>query len=186
MKKQQVLTALFEPYKSCNLCPLSALGRAQVVFGYGNADAKFMIIGEAPGAQEDTKGIPFVGRSGKFLTKTLESLGIKREDIYISNVVKCRPPNNRPPALNEISTCKKILLEKEIEIVAPKIICTVGMSALNALIPTKQPLGLLRGKLLYYKNILIFPTFHPAYILRNNKELEKFINDLKEAYQKSR
>ncbi len=185
MNKQQLLNDLFKPYKQCNLCPLGNLGRTQVVFGKGNPNATLMLIGEAPGKKEDIEGIPFVGPSGKLLIKILENLGIKTEDIYITNIVKCKPPKNRTPLFNEISICKKILLEKQIQIIAPQIICTLGKSALNALILSDFALSKVRGSFLLYKTIPLLPTFHPSYILRKQSELNKFAQDLELAYKKS-
>lgn len=182
--KHQLLEELYAPYKNCTLCPLSA-GRTNVVFGRGNPDASLLLLGEGPGRDEDLQGLPFVGRSGKLLSKTLESLGINENSIYITNIVKCRPPNNRAPLPNEVAACTKILLDKQLKIIRPTIICTLGASALKALIETQKGITKIRGTLQPYKDSFIFPTYHPAYILRNNTQLSIFANDLKAAYQLS-
>src|SRR5258708_26049278 len=124
--KQLLLNRLYEPYKKCLMCPLATPTRKSVVFGEGNPDADYMIIGEAPGKDEEEQGIPFVGKSGRFLTKILTQLGINRQDIFITNSVKCRPPNNRKPTTLESKTCKDILLTNQINIIQPKAICTLG------------------------------------------------------------
>ncbi len=186
MKKQPLLDKLFEPYKACQLCPLSDLGRAQVVFGSGNPNATLMLIGEAPGKQEDMQGMPFVGRSGKLLTKALDALCINRDDLYITNIVKCRPPNNRAPLLGEVSICKKILLDNQISIIQPKVICALGTYAFNALFPNNtQGITKLRGNFFNFQDIQLMPTFHPSYILRKPKEFKTLVLDLELAYKTS-
>ena len=182
--KQQLLEKLYEPYKACMLCPLALQGRTQVVFGHGNPNAKLMLIGEAPGKEEDENGLPFVGRSGKLLTATLNALAIKRNDLFITNIVKCRPPNNRAPLSNEIAICKKILLEKQIKIIQPKVICTLGACATFALIEHTASISKIRGQEFNYQGSLLIPTFHPAYILRNQKILPLLAQDLEKAFKK--
>ena len=183
--KQLLLDSLFAPYKNCTLCPLSTQGRTTVVFGEGNPNANLMLIGEGPGKEEDKQGRPFVGRSGKFLTKILTSLGISRKEIYIANIVKCRPPKNRAPLLSELSICKKILLEKQIKIIQPKIICSLGAYATNALLNQKIAITKIRGTTQLYQGVQFLPTFHPAYVLRNTKELQKLTLDLETAFNLS-
>ena len=180
--KQHLLDQLYEPYKKCLMCPLGTLGRKSVVFGSGNPDAKFMIIGEAPGKDEDEQGIPFVGRSGRFLTKILTNLGIKREDIFITNSVKCRPPNNRKPTLLESKTCKDLLLDHQIKIIQPGAICTLGSAATESLLKKPVKMNEIHGKFLYCNSIVVFPTYHPAYIMRNPKKIDSFIEDLKKFF----
>lgn len=165
--KKRALEQLFAPYKSCTQCPLGTQGRTQVVFGYGNAEAKLMFVGEAPGRNEDLEGKPFVGRAGQLLTKIIQALGIERDQVYVSNVVKCRPPQNRTPLPNESATCSSLLLFKEIEILSPDIICTLGAVAAQALIGPKASLSKTRGIFHKAKDIIILPTYHPAYLLRN-------------------
>src|SRR5579872_2582777 len=128
--KQQLLDQLYAPYRNCTMCPLGTLGRTNVVFGEGNPDADLLFIGEGPGAAEDAQGRPFVGRSGKLLTKTLEGLGIKREDVFITNIVKCRPPENRAPTPVEAGICTNLFLYNQIKIIRPKVICVLGATAL--------------------------------------------------------
>ena len=159
-------------YKNCEKCPLAKQGRNQVVFGKGNPNAKLMFIGEGPGRDEDREGIPFIGRAGKLLTKMIEAMKLTREDIYISNVVKCRPPNNRAPLPIESQTCKKSILFKEIEIIQPKIICCLGASAMQAIIGSDMKISKARGTFFEQEfqnqlKIKVIPTFHPAYLLRN-------------------
>jgi len=180
--KKSLLEKLYEPYIKCLSCPLGFLGRKQVVFGAGNPDAEFMIIGEAPGKDEDEKGIPFVGRSGKFLTNILSSLGIKRENIFITNSVKCRPPENRKPKPIEVDTCKNILLFNQIDIIKPKVICTLGSSSLEALLEKSIKISEIHGSLLFFNSSTVIPTYHPAYVMRNKKMLPFFIEDIQRAY----
>lgn len=180
--KEKLLQDLYEPYKNCHACPLGNLGRKNVVFGEGNPDTRLLFIGEAPGKDEDEQGRPFVGRSGQLLNKVLEACGISREDIFITNIVKCRPPNNRLPHPSESSICKSILLYNQIKIIRPKIICTLGSHALQSLIGDEideiLKITKVRGKIFKKDGILIIPTYHPAYILRNKNELETFMKDI--------
>ena len=180
--KHLLLEQLYEPYKKCFSCPLGILGRQNVVFGQGNPDAQLMIIGEAPGKDEDEQGFPFVGRSGKFLTKTLLSLGIDRKEIFITNSVKCRPPQNRKPTPFERKTCKDILLIKQIDIIKPKIICTLGSAAIESLLEKPIKMNETRDSEMFFGSIPIIATYHPAYIMRNPKKLDLFIKDLSLAY----
>ena len=137
-----------------------------------------MIIGEAPGAEEDLQGLPFVGRSGKLLSKTLELAGIAQDDVFITNIVKCRPPNNRVPTQSESTQCKSILLYKQIQIIQPTIICTLGATALCQLINKPVQITKVRGTIIEHENLQIFPTFHPAYIMRNKKQASTFWTEL--------
>ncbi len=177
--KQSLLNELYAPYTNCKLCPLGSLGRTHVVFGRGNPDASLLIIGEGPGRDEDLQGLPFVGRSGKLLSKALDALFISEEEAYISNIVKCRPPNNRAPLPSEAHVCMNTLLKQQISIIRPHVICTLGASAAQFLLDTKTPISRLRGISLDSPfNIPVIPTFHPAYILRNPSALKTFIADL--------
>jgi uracil-DNA glycosylase family 4 len=185
--KQQLLDALYAPYKKCTRCPLGTQGRTQVVFGEGNPDARLMFIGEGPGADEDAQGRPFVGRSGKLLTRIIESTGLTREDVFITNIVKCRPPNNRKPLPTESTTCKQLLLLKQIKIIRPKVICTLGSSALSGLINDDTvKITRARGTPIPFEDSIIIPAYHPAYILRNQKELPLLIADIQKAYEVSK
>lgn len=177
--KQKLLNKLYEPYLQCLACPLGYLGRRKVVFGSGNPDADIIIIGEAPGKEEDLLGEPFVGKSGKFLNKTLENIGLSKDNIFITNIVKCRPPNNRQPSNYELKTCKQILLLNQIKIINPKLICTLGSFALNGLLEKSYQITKIRGSTLFFDNIRIIPTYHPAYVLRNISKKEIWIDDLK-------
>ncbi len=181
--KHKQLADLYVPYSNCQLCPLAVLGRTNVVFGSGNPNAKLLIIGEAPGQNENQQGLPFVGRSGILLDKIFQTIGFKREEIYITNVVKCLPPNNRQPKPIEISQCKKILLEKQIHIIAPQVICTLGAVAANALLENTHSLSTLRGKLQHYNSIPVLVTYHPAYILRKPTAFTFLLQDIEKAYK---
>lgn len=180
--KALLLEKLYEPYKKCFSCPLGKLGRQNVVFGSGNPDAQLMIIGEAPGKDEDEQGIPFVGRSGKFLTKILTSLGIDRKELFITNSVKCRPPQNRKPTPLESKTCKDILLINQINIIKPKVICTLGSAAIEALLEKPVKISEIHGTKLLFDSIIVIPTYHPAYVMRSPKKLDSFIKDIHTAY----
>lgn len=162
--------------EKCNLCR----HRTNIVFGDGNADARLMFVGEAPGANEDQLGVPFVGRAGKLLDKMIEAMGLKRKDVYICNIVKCRPPNNRDPKPEEVKACWQIL-DKQIETVNPEIICTLGRPATQTLLQTDSPIGHLRGKVWAYgpTGTILVPTYHPAYLLRNPSAKKKSWQDLK-------
>lgn len=180
-QKQLQLDQLHQLYQFCTACPLGTSGRKQVVFGEGNPAASLMLIGEAPGREEDEQGKPFIGRSGRLLTASLSQAGIQRSEIFITNIVKCRPPNNRAPRPAESSTCQKLLLWHQIAIIQPKIIATIGACALEPfLTPLQTGLKItqLHGQAFESKNILIVPLFHPAYILRNKTKLPDFIKDI--------
>ena len=176
--KQMLLDTLYTPYHQCQACPLGSLGRTHVVFGQGNPDASLMIIGEGPGRDEDLQGLPFVGRSGQLLNQILDAIDIKREDVFITNIVKCRPPANRQPLPNEMDICKKLLLMDQIKIIKPTVICTLGASALIGLLDHPVKITQVRGQKLSFGTTLLIPTYHPAYILRNPKELTQFAQDL--------
>ncbi|WP_456470769.1 uracil-DNA glycosylase [Caminibacter sp.] len=152
--------------KTCTLCDL-AKTRTNVVFGEGNPKAKLMFIGEGPGEMEDKTGRPFVGRAGKLLTKIIENvLELTRDDIYIANIVKCRPPNNRVPTIEEAETCKPYLL-KQIDIINPEILVCLGKTAFMYLLNTDMPISKVRGQIFEYKGKKVIPTYHPSFLLRN-------------------
>lgn len=182
--KQDLLDKLYEPYKKCVQCPLGFLGRTHVVFGEGNPDAELMFVGEAPGQDEDIQGRPFVGRSGKLLNKALAIADINREDVFITNVVKCRPPNNRTPLPIEINTCISILLIHQIKIIRPKIICALGSVALTTLLGGKHKITQVRGKTFERENFKIIPIYHPSYVLRSPNQEKIFYEDIKLIKQK--
>ena len=154
------LTDLSASLQDCQRCRLSS-GRTQVVFGVGNPKASIMFVGEAPGFYEDRQGEPFVGAAGKLLTELLQSIGLTRSDIYIANVIKCRPPNNRDPLPDEIETCKPFLLQ-QIEFIGPKLVCTLGNFATQTLLEKKVGITKVRGQAIQMPNFLVFPLLHPA------------------------
>jgi len=162
----------------CARCRLGELGRTQVVQSTGNFNAALMFVGEAPGANEDLEGIPFVGRAGQLLTKIIESIGLKREDVFIGNINRCRPPKNRAPEPDECSTCKPFLL-REIAVIRPKAIVVLGATAAHNLLETKEPIGKLRGKFQDYHGTNVMPTFHPAYLLRDPNKKREVWEDMK-------
>jgi len=182
--KKEQLTQLNSAYTNCQACPLAAQGRTQVVFGHGNAQSVLMFVGEGPGKDEDEQGYPFVGRAGQLLTKIIEAMNLARQDVYISNVVKCRPPNNRLPLPIESDTCKNLLLYKEIEIIQPKIICTLGATATQALLGESAKITRARGIFSEFKGIPVLPTYHPAYLLRNPAEKRTVWEDMKKIMEK--
>jgi uracil-DNA glycosylase len=160
--------------KRCRLCST----RTQIVFGSGNPKADLVFVGEAPGADEDMHGLPFVGKAGQLLTKIIESIHLKREDVYICNVIKCRPPNNRFPEKDEIMTCSPFLL-RQLEAISPKIICCLGAAAAQTLLETKSSIGWLRGRFRDYRGAKIIVTYHPAYLLRNPEAKRDVWEDMK-------
>lgn len=149
----------------CKRCGLYKK-RKNIVFGSGNEKAEIVFVGEAPGEDEDIQGKPFVGKAGQLLTKIIEAMGLKRDDVYIANIIKCRPPDNRNPLEDEISACEPFLKE-QLRIINPKIICALGTFAAQTLLKTKEKISSLRGKFYIYEGIKLMPTFHPAYLLRN-------------------
>jgi DNA polymerase len=176
-KRTEKLGAARQRALSCTKCSLSE-SRHAVVYGSGSPDAKLVFIGEAPGHDEDMQGLPFVGRAGQLLTKIIESIGYKRKDVYICNILKCRPPNNRNPLPSEIFVCQDYLTE-QLDVIQPKLICVLGKVAAQTLLKTTTPISLLRGKFYEYHGIALIPTFHPAYLLRNPKDKRLVWEDMK-------
>lgn len=168
--------ALQAAVAGCTRCPLHA-SRTQTVFGVGDADADWMIIGEAPGAEEDRRGEPFVGRAGKLLDEMLRAVGHGRDSVFIANVLKCRPPNNRDPKPDESSACRSHL-ERQIELVSPKIILAVGRIAAQLLLATDAPVGRMRGSVHRLGDTPLVVTYHPAYLLRSPSQKRKSWDDL--------
>jgi uracil-DNA glycosylase len=162
----------------CSRCKLHTLGRSQVVFGVGNPHADLMFIGEAPGYEEDVQGVPFVGRAGQLLTKIIEAIQLRREDVYIANVIKCRPPQNRNPEPDEVDTCEPFLF-RQVQVVKPRVIVALGAFAAKALLRTNDPIGRLRGHVYTYGDARLVPTFHPAYVLRNPASKREVWDDMK-------
>jgi DNA polymerase len=149
----------------CQRCSLGQV-RTNIVFGEGNPKAEIVFVGEAPGGDEDIQGRPFVGRAGQLLTKIIAAMGLKRTDVYICNILKCRPPGNRNPGPEEIAACEPILI-KQLEAINPRVICALGTFAARTLLKTDVPITVLRGKFHAYLGIQLMPTYHPAYLLRN-------------------
>ncbi len=171
------LDALRKEVLKCTACDLAGT-RLNVVFGSGNPHASLMFVGEAPGHDEDIQGLPFVGRAGQLLTKIIEAMGLKREDVYIANILKCRPPNNRAPQPAEILACRENV-RRQIGMIRPKVICTLGKFASQTLLKTETPISALRGNFYEYEGIKVMPTFHPAYLLRNPDDKKLVWGDMK-------
>lgn len=161
----------------CTHCPLGKT-RGQFVFGAGNPEAGLMFVGEAPGEEEDRQGVPFVGEAGQLLTRIIEAMKLRREEVYICNTVKCRPPRNRQPTVEEMAECAPYL-QKQIEIVRPRIICALGRIAAQALLQTSAPLRELRGRLHEYRGIPVLVTYHPAALLRHAEWKRETWEDMK-------
>jgi DNA polymerase len=163
---------------SCTRCKLHTLGRRQVVFGVGNPNADLMFVGEGPGADEDIQGEPFVGRAGQLLTKIIEAIGMTRQEVYIANVIKCRPPQNRNPEPDEVEKCEPFLL-RQIETIKPKVIVALGKFAAQSLLKTTEPITRLRGREYKYRDAILMPTYHPAFLLRNPSSKREVWEDMK-------
>jgi uracil-DNA glycosylase len=163
---------------ACDRCKLHTLGRRQVVFGVGSPQADLMFVGEAPGADEDLQGEPFVGRAGQLLTKIIEAIGLARDQVYIANVIKCRPPGNRNPEPDEVERCEPFLF-RQIDAIQPKVIVALGKFAAQSLLKTTEPITRLRGRVYNYRGAQLIPTFHPAYLLRNPSSKREVWEDMK-------
>jgi uracil-DNA glycosylase len=163
--KKPGLDKIYKTMVDCHLCPLGKT-RRNLVFGDGNPHAKVVFVGEAPGADEDEQGLPFVGRAGHLLTKIIEAMGLSRKEVYICNILKCRPPQNRNPLPDEITACEPFL-KQQLKIISPQIICALGTFAAKTLLRTEVPISVLRGRFHLYEGIKLMPTYHPAYLLRN-------------------
>jgi len=172
------LTALRETVRTCQKCEHLAISRTQTVFGTGNPDADLMFVGEAPGADEDRLGEPFVGPAGELLTRIITAMGLTRDDVYIANVLKCRPdmpkgaPGNRPPTPLEMQRCLPYLRE-QIAIIQPRVLVALGKTAMLGLTGTDESMGAMRGRWFTFENIPLLPTYHPSYLLRNSSNVEK-------------
>ncbi len=171
-----------ESIKDCKKCKLCT-GRKNIVFGVGNKNADIMFIGEGPGADEDAQGIPFVGKAGQLMNKAFDAVGIEREEVYIANIVKCRPPNNRDPESDEVLSCINYL-RNQVMIVKPKIIVLLGRISLQNILGQEYKITASRGKWVEKKGILYMPTWHPAALLRDETKKIDFIRDLKEVIKK--
>ena len=163
----------------CTRCKLGKLGRKQIVFGVGNPKAELMFVGEGPGADEDEQGEPFVGRAGQLLNKMIEAMGIKRSDVYIANVVKCRPPSNRTPEPDECATCSPFLL-RQIDIIRPKAIVALGATASKALLQLSENMATMRSRTYDFRGAKLFVTYHPAYLLRDPRQKVETWKDLQQ------
>ena len=173
--------ALEAEVANCTRCALCTT-RTQTVFGSGNKQADWLLVGEAPGQHEDEQGLPFVGNAGLLLTEMLRAIGLIREDVFITNILKCRPPNNRDPHIDEVERCNDYLKRQQ-QLIQPKIILAVGRIAAQTLLKTAEPLGKLRGKTHAFNNTPVVVVYHPAYLLRSLPEKRKAWQDLKYAIQ---
>jgi len=161
----------------CRRCRLAA-GRNHIVFGVGDPKARLVFVGEGPGADEDRQGLPFVGAAGQLLNKIIDAMKLSREQVYICNVIKCRPPGNRNPEPDEIAACRPFL-ERQLAALKPEVICTLGTFAAQTLLETTQPVSRLRGRFHSYNNIKVMPTYHPAYLLRNPDQKRAVWDDMR-------
>ena len=171
------LSSLQKFVEGCQRCKLGKT-RTNIVFGQGNPHAELMFVGEAPGRDEDEQGLAFVGRAGQLLTKIIEAIGRKREDVFIANVLRCRPPNNRNPEPDEVAACRPFL-EESIRLIAPRVIVTLGTFAAQALLETDESIGRLRGRWQTAKGVRVMPTFHPAFLLRSPERKKDVWEDMK-------
>jgi DNA polymerase len=171
------LRALANFVDGCTRCKL-APGRTHLVFGQGDPRAQLMFVGEAPGRDEDEQGLAFVGKAGQLLTKIIEAMGYKRDDVFICNVLKCRPPNNRNPEPDEVASCRPFL-EEQIRLIAPRVIVTLGTFAAQALLETDESIGRLRGRWKSARGVRVMPTFHPAFLLRSPERKKDVWEDMK-------
>jgi uracil-DNA glycosylase family 4 len=171
------LKIIREEIGDCRRCRLAG-GRQNIVFGVGNPQAHLVFVGEAPGADEDQQGEPFVGKAGQLLTKMIEAMGYRREDVYICNVIKCRPPGNRNPEPDEVAACEPFL-KKQLAALRPRMIVTLGKFAAQCLLRDETPISRLRGNFRTYEGISLMPTFHPAYLLRDPSKKKEAWTDLK-------
>jgi DNA polymerase len=162
----------------CRRCKLHAQGRRQIVFGVGDPNADLMFVGEAPGADEDAQGIPFVGRAGQLLTKMIAAIQFEREQVYIANVIKCRPPGNRNPEPDEIATCEPFLFQ-QIDAIKPKVIVALGSFAAKTLLRSDESISRLRGRVYDFRGAKLVPTFHPSFLLRSPDRKRDAWEDLK-------
>ncbi|HWZ01490.1 MAG TPA: uracil-DNA glycosylase [Edaphobacter sp.] len=175
--KAEALAAIKEDIGDCTRCPLAYAGRRTIVFGDGDANARLMFVGEGPGADEDTSGIPFVGKAGQLLNNMIQAMGLKREQVYIANIVKCRPPANRVPEPVEANTCDQFLLQ-QIDVVQPQVVVALGATAAMYLLGVKQSLSALRGRWHRCRGAKLAVTYHPAFLLRDPRMKSEAWKDL--------
>lgn len=164
--RAEALRLVRDELGECTRCKLHGLGRRQIVFGAGSPEARLMFVGEAPGHDEDVQGVPFVGRAGQLLTRIIEAIGLRREDVYIANVIKCRPPDNRSPEPDELQTCQPFLFA-QIDAIQPRVIVALGSVAARALLGAEDSISRLRGRVYRFRGAWVVPTFHPAFLLRS-------------------
>ena len=177
VNKDQQLENIRSELGECTRCKLHQ-HRRHIVFGTGNPAAQLVFVGEGPGGEEDVQGKPFVGRAGQLLTKIINSIDLTREEVYIANIIKCRPPNNRNPEPDEIKACEPFLI-KQLDAIKPKIICALGTFAAQTLLETDERISHLRGKFIPYRNSRLIATFHPAFLLRNPQRKRDVWEDMK-------
>ncbi|MBN8627409.1 MAG: uracil-DNA glycosylase [Planctomycetes bacterium] len=177
-EREVALDVIRHKVSACPRCPELCSTRKQTVFGVGSPTTKLCFLGEAPGADEDAQGEPFVGRAGQLLTKIIEACTLKREDVYILNVLKCRPPNNRPPTPEESANCREYL-DAQLDIIRPRFICCLGATAAKQLLGIDIPISKLRGKFQNYRGVRVMCTYHPAYLLRNPAAKREVWDDMK-------
>ena len=173
----ETLEVVREDLGECTRCKLHK-GRHNLVYGVGNPHADLMFVGEGPGYEEDMQGIPFVGPAGQLLTKIIEAIQMTRDDVYIANVVKCRPPSNRDPEPDEVATCRPFL-ERQVAAIRPRVICTLGRVATQAMLATEKPLGRMRGQQFTFGDAVLVPTYHPAALLRDPSKKRDTWEDMK-------
>jgi len=178
---RMTLSKLRKEVRQCRKCPLAAT-RKNVVFGEGSANARLVFVGEAPGEEEDIQGRPFVGKAGKLLDRLIERIGLGRDDVYICNVLKCRPPGNRDPEEQERELCKHYLFA-QLELINPKIICTLGRHAYNTLLGVDERITRIRGVLTSYRGTPLLPTYHPSFLLRNQNKINEAWDDMEKLKQ---
>jgi len=178
----ETLDAIRADLGDCHRCDLAA-SRTELVYGVGNPNARLVLVGEAPGREEDVKGEPFVGEAGRLLDRILLAMGMQREDVYICNVLKCRPPNNRDPQPDEVATCEAFLI-RQVAAIRPQVIVGLGRFAVHCLLKTKAPISRLRGEWQSYQGIPLMPTYHPAYLLRNPDGKRDVWEDMKEVMRR--
>jgi DNA polymerase len=171
------LEAIREEMGECRRCKLHST-RTQIVFGTGNLQARLVFVGEGPGRDEDLQGQPFVGQAGQLLTKIIQAISLSRQEVYITNIIKCRPPGNRNPEPDEIGACEPFLI-KQLEVIRPKLICALGTFAAQTLLKTEEKISLLRGRFHRYQGILLMHTYHPAFLLRNPGHKREVWEDMK-------
>ena len=177
LRSPEALAAIREELGECTRCKLHK-GRIKLVFGTGNAEARLMFVGEGPGAEEDEQGVPFVGRAGQLLTQIIKAMGLEREDVYIANVVKCRPPGNRNPEPDEIEQCEPFLM-RQMDVIKPAVVVALGKFAAQTLLRSTEPISKIRGRFHQVGDTRVMPTFHPSYLLRNPAAKREVWEDMK-------